>query len=74
MQIYGLELLTVYHHPGKSCEHRHCDCGYIVFLICHLNSREHMFKGLCELTGGSPLWNFTTFPCLVAIGLVEVEM
>ena len=49
--MYGRELLTVCHHPGKFCEHRHCDSGDIVFLICHVISREHTFKGLCEFKG-----------------------
>ena len=25
-----------------------------MFLICHVTSREHMSKGLCEVMGGSP--------------------
>ena len=36
------------------CEHRHYDSGDIVFLIYHVTSREHMFKGLCECMGGIP--------------------
>ena len=53
--MYGRELLTVCHHPGKFCEHRHCDSGDIVFLICHVISREHTFKGLCEFRVEEPL-------------------
>ena len=26
-----------------------------MFLICHMASREHMFEGLCEFMGGSPI-------------------
>ena len=37
-------------------------------LICHVTSHEHMFKG------GSPLKRATTLPCLMAIGLVQVEI
>ena len=44
-----------------------------MFLICHVTSREHMFKELCEPMGGIPSWRLTTFPCLVAIGLVQME-
>ena len=35
-----------YYHPGNRS-------GYIVFLICHVTSWEHMFKGLCEFVSGS---------------------
>ena len=46
MRIYGWELLAVCHHP-KSRDHKHCDSGGM-FLICHVSSREHILKGLCE--------------------------
>ena len=45
-----------------------------MFSICHVALREDMFKGLCELMGGRPSQWVTTLPCLVAIGLVEVEI
>ena len=73
MQISGWELLKVCHHLGKCCEHRHYDSGGIVFLICYMISREHMFKGLCEFMGGIPSRRLTTFPFLAAIGLVQME-
>ena len=69
-----VELPALCHHPDKSCDHGHYDSGDIVFLICHVTSREHMFKGLCEFVGGSPLWCVTTLSCLVAIGLVQLEI
>ena len=40
-------------YADKSCDHKHCDGGDM-FLICHVTSREHMFKGLCEFMGRSP--------------------
>ena len=43
------------HYTDKSCEHKDCDGGDIMILICHVTSREHMFKGLCGFMGGSPL-------------------
>ena len=70
MQIYGCELLKVCHRLGKSCEHRYYNSGDIVSLICHVTLREHMFEGLCEFMGE----RITTFPCLVAIGQVQVEI
>ena len=72
MQIYGWNLLKVCHHLGKSCENRYY--GDIVLLICHVTSREHKFKWLCEFLGGIASRRFTTFPCLVTIGLVRVEI
>lgn len=60
--------------PDKSCDHKNCDNGDIMFLICQVNSREHIFKGLCEFIGGSLSWSVPTFPCLVAIGLVPKDI
>ena len=54
MQIFGWELLVVFHDPDTPCDHTHCDSGDIMFLICHMTSRERMFKGLCEFMDGSP--------------------
>ena len=72
--MYGWEHLKVCHRLGKSCEHWNYDSWDIVFLICHVTSREHMFKRLCEFMGGIPSRKVTTFSCLVAIGLVQVEI
>ena len=35
IRIYGWDLLAGCHHPDKSGDHRHCECGDI-FLICHM--------------------------------------
>ena len=72
--MYVWELLKVCHHLGKSCEHKHYDSEDIMFLISHMTSRKHMFQGLCEFMGGIPSLRVTTFPSLVAIGLVQVEI
>ena len=69
MGISGWELLEVCHHPDKSCDHKHCDCG-----DSHVTSSEHMFKWLCEFKGGLFPRRFITLPCLVAAGLVQVEI
>ena len=37
-----------------SCDHKHCHSGDIIFLICHVSSREHIVKGLYKFMGGSP--------------------
>ena len=41
-----------------------------MFLICHVN----VFKGLFDFIGGRPSQLVTTFPCMVVIGLVLVEI
>ena len=45
----------LFHYADKSCDHKHRDGGD-VFLICHVTSRDYMFKGLCEFMGGSSSW------------------
>ena len=52
--LYGWESLTVYYHPDEFGDHRHCDSKNVLFLICHLTSMDHMFKGLCKFIGESP--------------------
>ena len=44
------------------------DSGDIIFLIRYVTTRDHMFKGLCELLMEAP--NMTN----VAIGLVQVKI
>ena len=73
MQTYGLELPVLCHYGDKSCDHKYCS-GEDMFLVCHVTSREHMFKGLCEFMGWSPSRWVTILPCLVNIGLVQVEI
>ena len=64
----------VCHDPDKFCDYYHCDSGDVMFLICHVTSRKHMFKELCGFMGGSSSRSVTILPCLVAIGQVQVEM
>ena len=54
--------------------HNHLiDDGYM-FLICRVTSHEHILKELCESMGGRVGWWATILPCLVSIGLVQVEI
>ena len=53
MQSNGWEFLVLCFYADKSCDHEQCDGGDIVFLICQVTCRQHMFKGLYELMGGS---------------------
>ena len=73
-RIYGWELLVVYQHPDQSYDHKHWDNRDIVFLICQVTCREHIFKGQCESIGGNPLRRVATLPYLVAIDLVQAEI
>ena len=74
MQIHVWELLALGHLPDKFGDDGHCDSGDITFLICYVTSREHMLKGLCESMRGSLSSKVATLPCLMAIGLVQVEI
>ena len=49
IRIYGGKLLAVCHQPDKSCDHEHWDNGEILFLICHVTSRELCLKGYVNL-------------------------
>ena len=49
----GWELLVLCHYTDKSCNHKHCNGGDIMCLICHVTFRGHKFKGLCEFMGRS---------------------
>ena len=51
-QIYGWKFLAVCHHPEKFCDRRYRDNGNKMFLICHVTSRNHMFKGLMYVNLG----------------------
>ena len=43
-----------------------------MFLISHVNSRDYVFKELCDLMDWSFLWQVTTSPSFVAIALAVV--
>ena len=54
MKLYGLELLAVSQHPDKFGDHRPCDNRDLMFLVCNVTSRDHLFKGFCDFTDGRP--------------------
>ena len=64
----GGELFAVSHNPDMSCDHMRC------FLICHMASCEHMFKGLCEFMGEAHRVVSLTLLFLVVIGQAQVEI
>ena len=55
MRLYDWELLTLGHHVVSYGGSKHCDWGDKSFSICHVISKDHVFKGLSDFTGGSPL-------------------
>ena len=44
-RVSGWEFLAVCYHPDKFGDHVHCESGDM-FLICHVTSPDHTFKGL----------------------------
>ena len=46
----------VCHNLDKFAGHWHCDSGNLMFLMGHVTSIDHMFKGLYDVIGGSPSW------------------
>ena len=44
----------MYQDPHKFIDHRFCESGDFMLLICHMNSCEHMLKGLCAFYGWKP--------------------
>ena len=54
MGLHGWKPLTLGYHAAKFGGFRHCGSGYKTFLICHVISKGHIFKGLCDFKGGSP--------------------
>ena len=45
-----------------------------MFLICHMNSCEHVLQELCDFLGGNPVSYITNFPCLVGVGFGQVNL
>ena len=72
MRIHWWEHLAVCHHPVKFGDHRQCADKFSDNRQC--NNEYILFLGLYEFMGGSPSWQDHTFPYLVIIGLVQVEM
>ena len=54
MWLYGWEPLTLATHAANFGGFRHCGSGDKIFLICHVISKDHLFKGLRDIMGGNP--------------------
>lgn len=53
--VGGWKLLIVCHHTAKFGAQRHRGSGDM-FLICHVDSKDHALKALCNFMGGSASW------------------
>ena len=51
MCLYGVKLLIVENQPARFGSHRYYGSGDEMFLICHVTSHDHVFKGLRDLMG-----------------------
>ena len=53
MWFYDCEPVTLGHHAANFGVFRHCVRGDKTFSICHVISKDHVFKGLSEFIGES---------------------
>ena len=63
MWLYDWDLLILGHHAANFGDFRPCGRGNKTFSICHVISRDHIFKGLGEFIGETPHSNSP--PCHV---------
>ena len=63
------------HHLTMHGGHCFIATGNIEYWICHVTSQNHVIEGSSNFMSDSFSWYVTTtFPSLVAIGIVVVEM
>ena len=62
------------HQLAKFGDHRHCDSGDIMILVCHMILQDHVIKWSFEFTGRIPSRYVTILPSLVAMGTVLVKI
>ena len=53
--IYGKKLLIICNQYTRFNGYKHCGSGDIMFLVYHVASCDHVFKGLCHFVGESNL-------------------
>lgn len=61
------------HQPTKFGGHRHWGSGDM-FLISQVTSGDQVFKGSCDIIGGSSLVKLTSLLYLVASGITVVDI
>ena len=55
MWLYDWEPLALRHHTANFGGFRHCSREDKTFSICHMISKDHVCKGLCDFMGECPL-------------------
>ena len=48
MWLYGWELLILGHYTATFSDFMHCGSRDKTFLICHVISKDHVLRGLCD--------------------------
>ena len=64
MWLFGREPLTLGHQSANFSGFRCYSGRDKTFFICHLISKDTVFKGLCDFMGQSSLKYITTLPLL----------
>ena len=54
MRLYGWMPLTLGHHDATFGGFSHCGSGDEMFLMCHMISKDHVFKGLRDFIRENP--------------------
>ena len=65
VRVYGRKLLTVYPCPVKFGSDRYCGSGYIVTLVHHVISQDHVIIWSCDFMGRSQSNKVTIPPSFV---------
>ena len=55
LRLYDWEPLTLGLYANNFGGFRYCGRGDKMILICHVSSKDHMFKGLLDFIGEIPL-------------------
>ena len=48
------------------------DIVIVEMFFCHVILQDHVIKGLCDFEGWSSLWQVTTLPSLLVMGITAV--
>ena len=74
MSLYGQNHIKVSYYIEKFCGHRCCGSEDITILVCHVISKNHEIKGLCDFLGMIPSKKVRILPGLVTIDTLIVEI
>ena len=71
---YRWKVLIVSHHLAKIFALRICSGKDIVDVIFYVTLQEYVIKWSCDCMEGSSSMHIPTFPCLVSIGIMVVDI